>query len=85
MVHAVPGYQSGDCNMPRNIGVIDQLVRAVLGIAFIAYIAKDGAIMPGWILPVLVGAYFVVTSLIEHCPLYGVLGMTTVERVDHSS
>jgi Protein of unknown function (DUF2892) len=71
--------------MPRNIGVIDQLIRAVLGIAFIAYIAKGGDVMPGWILPVLVGAYFVVTSLIEYCPLYRVLGLTTVERVDHSS
>jgi hypothetical protein len=33
--------------MPRNIGTIDQVIRAMLGLALIAYIGKDGILTPG--------------------------------------
>ena len=71
--------------MSRNVGSIDQVIRSMLGLALIAYIAKDGVVTPGWGVPVLAGGYLFVTGLFEHCPLYRVLGFTTVERIDSSS
>lgn len=71
--------------MPRNIGIIDQVIRFMLGLALIAYIAKDGVILPGGVPAVLAGAFLFATSIFEYCPLYGALGFTTVERVDRSS
>jgi Protein of unknown function (DUF2892) len=70
--------------MPRNIGTIDQVVRAFLGLALIAYIGKDGSFMPGSGLAVLAGVYLFVTAIFSYCPLYGALGFTTFGRLDRS-
>jgi len=71
--------------MPRNIGTIDQVIGFMPGLAVIAYIAKDGVIMPGWVPAVLAGVFLIVTRTFEYCRSYGVLGFTTVEHVDRSS
>ena len=41
--------------MPRNIGTIDQVIRAMLGLALVAYVGKDGTLTPGSGFAVLVG------------------------------
>jgi hypothetical protein len=72
--------------MPRNsnIGTIDQVIRAMLGLALIAYIGKDGILTPGSCLALLAGIYLFATSILLRCPFYGVLGFTTFGRLDRS-
>jgi len=77
--------QSGDWKMPRNIGKIDQVVRAFLGLALIAYIGKDGAFVPESGLAVLIGVYLFATAIFSYCPLYRALGLTTFGRLDRSA
>jgi hypothetical protein len=71
--------------MPRNIGTIDQVVRAFLALALIAYIAKDGTFVPGSGLAVLTGVYLFATAIFSYCPLYSALGLTTFGRLDRSA
>jgi hypothetical protein len=66
--------------MQRNIGTVDLVVRAVLGIALVVYLAKDGFFIPG--LGFLVGAYLVGTGIVSHDPVYKVLGLTTYGPLD---
>jgi Protein of unknown function (DUF2892) len=70
--------------MPRNIGTIDQIIRAMLGLALIAYIGKDGTLTPGSGLAVLAGIYLFATSILLRCPLYALLGFITFGRLDRS-
>lgn len=70
--------------MPRNIGIVDQVVRAVLGLAILAYLLKDG-LMNGLGVAGFVGAYLLATALFLYCPLYGVLGLSTYGRLDRSA
>ena len=70
--------------MPRNIGTIDQVLRAFLGLALIAYIAKDGIFVPGTALVVLTGVYLFATAIFSYCPVYSALGLTTIGRLDRS-
>jgi hypothetical protein len=70
--------------MQRNIGTIDLVVRAVLGIALIGYLAKDGALMPGSDLGLLVGAYLIVTGIFSFDPIYQMLRLSTCGPLDRS-
>jgi Protein of unknown function (DUF2892) len=69
--------------MPRNIGTIDQVIRAFLGLAVIAYIGKDG-ITADSSLALLAGIYLFATAIFSCCPFYSVLGFTTFGRLDRS-
>jgi hypothetical protein len=75
---------SGRLDMHRNIGVIDLVIRSILSIALIAHIGKDGVPMPGWGFVPLTGAHLLATAISSYCPLYRVLGLTTVESIDRS-
>jgi len=70
--------------MPRNIGTIDQVVRAMFGLALIAYVGKDGTVTPGSGLAMLAGIYLFATGIVMRCPFYSVLGFTTFGRLDRS-
>ena len=70
--------------MPRNIGTIDQVVRAFLGVALIAYIGKDGILTAGSSLALLAGIYLFGTAIFSYCPFYSVLGFTTFGPLDRS-
>ena len=63
--------------MPRNIGTIDQVIRAILGLAFIAYIGKDEIVTPDAGLALLAGVYLFATAIFLRCPLYSASGFTT--------
>ena len=71
--------------MRRNIGTIDQVIRAMFGFALVAYVVKDGSLLPGGGLEVLVGAYLFVTGILKYCPLYDLLGLSTIGRLDRSA
>jgi hypothetical protein len=71
--------------MPGNIGIVDQAVRAILGLAAIAYVFRGGPFLEGTGLIGFLGIYLLATALFVYCPLYGVLGLSTVGRLDRSA
>ena len=64
--------------MKKNVGSIDKIVRIVIAIAA-GYFAYSGTFETSWITSVLytVSGIALVTSLIETCPLYSILGLKT--------
>lgn len=70
--------------MPRNIGIVDQAVRAVAGLAALAYVFKDSLPVEGLALGGFLAAYLLSTALFVYCPLYGALGLSTYGRLDRS-
>ena len=57
--------------MTKNIGTIDRLVRAALGIALIVWALAGGPIW-AWI-----GVVPLATAAFSFCPLYALLGLRT--------
>ena len=57
--------------MTRNIGLIDRLLRAALGVALIAWALTGGPVW-AWI-----GVVPLLTAAVSICPLYSVLGIRT--------
>jgi len=66
--------------MTRNIGTIDQVIRAILGLGLIAFVAKD----PESSLAVLAGIYLFATAIFFYRAFYNLLSFTTFGRVDRS-
>lgn len=66
--------------MTRNMGTIDRGVRALIGLALLAWAfltdATDNAGIVFWI-ALVVAAVMLVTALVGNCPLYKVLGVDT--------
>ena len=71
--------------MLRNIGIIDQVIRAVLGLAFIALMAQDGVATPVVAFSGMIGAYLLATAIVLHCPLYRIFGFSTLGQIDRSA
>jgi hypothetical protein len=71
--------------MPRNIGIVDQVVRAILGLAAIAYVFRDGPFLEGMGLIGFLGIYLLSTALFVYCPLFSLLGLSTIGRLDRSA
>jgi len=55
-----------------NLGKIDRIIRAIVGLAFFA----AAVLTPYWWLAI-VGAVALGTSLIGFCPLYAILGINS--------
>jgi hypothetical protein len=72
-------------DMSRNIGTIDQVVRAFLGFALVAYVVKDGTLAQGAGLAVLAGIYLFATAIFLYCPLYSLLRFSTFGPLDRSA
>ena len=70
--------------MERNVGTIDLVVRSVLGIGVLAYLAKDGVFVDGSGPGILVAAYLLATAVFMYCPLYRMLGFSTFGPLDRS-
>ena len=69
----------------QNVGSIDRILRAILGIALlvVAFVPAAGAVVHApeagiwhWVIAV-VGVVMLATSAIRFCPLYTVLGLRT--------
>ena len=66
--------------MKKNMGNADRIIRLLLAAVF-AYLYFGGVVTgtPGIVLVVL-GAVFVLTSLVSFCPLYTLIGLNTCQR-----
>ncbi len=66
--------------MKKNMGIADRIIRIVLAAVF-AYLYFSGTVTGtlGIVLVVL-GAVFVLTSLVSFCPLYTLIGISTCPR-----
>lgn len=63
--------------MTSNIGIIDRVVRIVVGILLIAYAIPIGFAPSGWNWIGWIGVIPLVTGVFGSCPLYSVLGIST--------
>jgi len=57
--------------MKKNIGSIDKILRLIVGAALLAYGFISGSLLG------LIGIVPIFTSLINICPLYSILGIST--------
>jgi hypothetical protein len=63
-----------------NVGTLDRIVRAIVGLALIA-----APILAGWpvvilIISVMVGVVHLTTAAISFCPIYALLGLSSKRR-----
>ncbi|HTL06388.1 MAG TPA: DUF2892 domain-containing protein [Gemmatimonadales bacterium] len=63
--------------MTRNLGTADRLVRIVVGAMLLGLY---GALLPPWRYLTLLGLIPLGTALTGNCPLYSVLGLTTLRK-----
>jgi hypothetical protein len=63
--------------MKKNVGTVDKWVRIVLGLAVLSLVFfLDGGLR--WL--GLIGLIFIVTGLINFCPLYLPFGISTIKK-----
>ena len=63
--------------MPVNVGMIDQYVRIVVGLALVAYALQDGLSIQGWHWAGLIGLVLLVTAFFKSCPAYTIFGYSS--------
>jgi hypothetical protein len=68
--------------MSRNMGVIDQFLRIVVGLALIAFALQDGVSIQGWHWLGLIGIVPLLTAFFGYCPAYTAFGISTRRRVE---
>ena len=66
--------------MKPNMGTVDRIIRAIVGIALIAIWALD--LMQGMpaIIALVVGVVMLLTAMLRWCPPYSLLGINTGAR-----
>lgn len=63
--------------MKKNMGSPDRIIRVLLAIVFVV-LYFTGTVTGTWgILLLVLGAVFILTSVVGMCPLYAMLGMNT--------
>jgi hypothetical protein len=65
----------------RNMGTVDRLVRAVLGVVLIAALLSGVLSGTPGVLAGIVGAVFIVTAGVRFCPLYRLVGVSTCDKL----
>jgi hypothetical protein len=63
----------------RNVGKIDQYIRIVVGLAMIAFVFRNGSADPVWPAVLPIGLILLATAFFSLCPLYTLLGWSTVK------
>lgn len=64
----------------KNVGMIDRIVRIILGVILIGVFAMNYIATPWSYLVALIGVVMLVTGVVGTCGLYSVLGMSTLEK-----
>ncbi len=66
--------------MKPNMGTADRIIRVLLAAVF-AYLYFSGTVTGTWgLVLVILGAVFVLTSVISFCPLYPLVGINTCPK-----
>jgi len=69
--------------MTANVGQVDRLIRAVLGVVLLAlafgYLGAGLTTVWAWVLGI-VGFVLLATAILSVCPAYALLGVRTCER-----
>lgn len=68
--------------MQKNVGIVDQYARIVVGLALVAFALQDGLSIQGWHWAGLAGLVLLLTAFFRKCPLYGALGFSTCPAVN---
>jgi fatty acid desaturase len=63
-----------------NVGMIDRVIRIVIGIALFGAVALNIVAAPWSYVVLLVGLIALVTGAVGTCPLYTIMGMTTLGK-----
>ena len=66
--------------MQKNIGVVDRVLRIIVGLALIAYAIPLGFPHTGWNAVGWIGIVPLATALVGSCPLYRIVGISTCPR-----
>jgi len=66
--------------MSKNVGMIDRVIRVVLGLVLIAYAVPIGFSVTGWNWVGWIGIVPLLTALFGICPLYSMIGLSTCKR-----
>ena len=66
--------------MDRNVGILDRIIRAVIGIMLLGLY---GALEAPLKYATLIGLIPLGTAILGSCPLYSMLGISTVRRTAH--
>ncbi len=66
--------------MKANLGTIDRAIRALAGMALIAFGSMGTLAAPWNYVAMGAGAVFLLTAIIRFCPLYRILGLNTCGR-----
>lgn len=66
--------------MAKNVGTVDRIARALLGLVLIAYAIPAGFPDTGWNWVGWIGLVPLATALFRVCPLYSMLGVSTCGR-----
>jgi hypothetical protein len=64
----------------KNVGMIDRVVRIILGIVLIGVFVLNMVAAPWSYLVALIGLITLVTGAIGTCPLYSLIGFTTLGK-----
>lgn len=71
--------------MTRNLGRLDQFLRIIVGLTFVAYALKDGSLAAGNVVAGVIGLVLLVTAFFSYCPLYTFLGVSTCSKADRAA
>jgi len=63
--------------MCKNVGVIDRIIRVVIGLVLIAYAIPLGLPNTGWNWTGWIGLIPLITGIVGMCPAYRLLGFST--------
>ena len=66
--------------MQKNIGVVDRVLRIIVGLALIAYAIPLGFPHTGWNFVGWIGIVPMLTAFVGSCPLYSLVGLSTCPR-----
>lgn len=67
--------------MDQNVGMIDRIVRGLLGLIFVAAsLLYIGLTTPVGLLVALIGIVLLITAGTGLCPLYRMIGISTMEK-----
>lgn len=70
--------------MQRNVGTVDLVIRSMLGIGTVAYFAKDNVFAQDSGPGIVIAIYLIATAIFMYCPIYQLLGFSTLSPLDHS-